>query len=63
MYCPILLRPAEPDTGGTGGTSDDTAIPIDDIVSAEEFVIFLDYLYRGFVLSPRATVQLGLLSP
>jgi hypothetical protein len=48
-YSPVLLRLDEPDTDGTRGTSNDTAIPIDDFVSAEEFVIFLDFFYRGFV--------------
>lgn len=48
-YCPVLLRLAEPDAEGTRGTSDDTAIPIDDCISAEEFVMFLDFFYRGFV--------------
>jgi len=48
-YCPILLHLAELDTDGTRGSSDDTAIPIDDHTSVEEFVIFLDFFYRGFV--------------
>ena len=48
-YCPVLLRLAEPNTDGTGGTSDDTAIPIDDLVSVEELVLLLDFFYCGFV--------------
>ncbi|KAF9642121.1 hypothetical protein BDM02DRAFT_3193870 [Thelephora ganbajun] len=47
-YCPILLHPAKHDIG-SDGSSDDTAIPIDDYVSAEEFVIFLDFFYRGIL--------------
>jgi hypothetical protein len=31
------------------GTSDEDAIPINDLVSAEEFVVFLDFFYQGFV--------------
>jgi hypothetical protein len=46
----------ESDTDGTRGTSDDTAIPIDEWVSADEFVIFLDFFYRGSV--PLHYVQL-----
>lgn len=48
-YSPMLLRPAESGANGTRGTSDDTAIPIDDFISKREFVIFLDLFYRGFV--------------
>ena len=48
-YSPVLLRLVDSDTDGTGGTSDDTAIPIDSLVSAEEFVIFLDFFYCGSV--------------
>ena len=50
-YSPVLLRLVEPDTDRTRGTSDDTAIPIDGCISAEEFVMFLDFFYRGFVLT------------
>jgi len=46
-YCPVLLRPAEPGTDGTRGRTDDTAISVDDLVSVEEFVILLDFFYRG----------------
>ena len=42
-YCPSLLLPTKPD-----GTSDDTAIPIGDRVSAEEFTIFLNFFYGRF---------------
>ena len=48
-YCPIMSYLVESDTDGTRGTSDDTAIPIDEWVSADEFVIFLDFFYRGSV--------------
>ena len=44
-----LLRLIDPNTDGARGTSDDTAIPIDDLVSAGEFVTFLDFIYTGFV--------------
>lgn len=48
-YSPALLPLGEPNADETRGASDDTAIPIDDLVSAEEFVIFLDFFYNGFV--------------
>jgi len=48
-YSSALLRLAEPNTDGTRGTSDETAIPIDDLVSVEEFVMFLDFFYRGIL--------------
>jgi len=48
-YCPSLLLPEKPDgnTDGAQGTSDDTAIPIGDLISAEEFSIFLDFFYSS----------------
>jgi len=66
-YCPALLRLAEPgsdsETDGTRGTSDDTAIPIGDNISAEEFAIFLDFFYRGFAqFHHLQTVSFGLYS-
>ena len=48
-YSPVLLHLAGSDTDETRGTSDSTAISIDDIVSAEQFVMFLDFFYRRFV--------------
>ena len=51
-YSPIMmlrLPVAVSYADGTRGTSDDTAIPIDGIISKGEFVIFLDFFYRGFV--------------
>ena len=53
-YCPNLLPPAGPDGGtdGAQGTSDNTAIPIGDHISAEEFTIFLDFFHNRFAPAP-----------
>lgn len=49
-YCPTLLPLEESDSVAdeTRGTSDDTAIPIDDHVSVGEFEILLGFFYHGF---------------
>jgi len=46
-FSPVLSRLTESDTDGMRGTSDDTAIPIDDFITRGEFVMFLDFFYRG----------------
>ena len=53
-YYPNLLLPGKPDGNNDGvqGTSDDTAIPIGDHISAEEFTIFLNFFYRRFASAP-----------
>ena len=48
-YSTVLLSLTVSDTNEARGTSDDTAIPIDDLLSKGEFVMFLDFFYRGFV--------------
>ena len=48
-YSPVLFCLTVSDANEARGTSDDTAVPIDDLVSRGEFVIFLDFFYRGFV--------------
>jgi len=46
-YSPTLLRLVETGADGMQGTSDHTAIPIDGFISKGEFVMFLDFFYRG----------------